>query len=818
MATSGFARRVATAASFNVLVEFTCPAGEAPSRLLAFLDTYRGTQPHWEGVELTGVTVTQSPSGAVTAAPNDVLALVHAAGGLNGLEFVPHVSAKGMNLAEIEVTLKGLLSQGVADCFVVTGDRPSGAMPVFEADALNVLQLIRRMNADALLDAGPERPAPRLWAGVAVGLAKYEEATCIQQLIKLEKKIRAGAGFVITNLLFDPRKAEDFFRYLRDEELEVPVFGNVFFLHEPAARRMLDEKLPGVYVSPDLYEKVRNESYEQHVLRAARQVAMWRDLGAAGVDLGNVEDLGLTRRILDLAIEIGPDWRKAEAELSFPPSMEDPFYLYTENGTRTPLRVPSVPGRRRIMDWVHDRFFEEDARGYRVARKLFASSDSLVRGEGFLYEAAVLMEEVGKGTVAKCRNCGDCFLPENFNVCVMGECAKGLPNVPCGDSTVDGHCGPEPSKICAGKLIYDACRFFHDDLSPLLEQVNPPRNPALRNTSSLRNFYLGLDHRRRPPLILVAELLHSSLPKVRRAIELAQGEPDGFRSGSAAGDYLRGVIEAQALRSPDFIDINIDDAGQGDVERAGCLMKELVGMVCGAGSGIPPCIDSSDPDVIKAGLQEYYRLRPGRPVLPLVNSVNRERADLAWELREIGPCNLVYMVVGGALGGGSGEAASPESLEAEALDFFRQAVARGYSPGQLFFDTTVVPLAMEFTRFDGPGFNYVNLEGLRRIMSNREMSGVNSILGITNLVRDFPQGRKVGLLRAYLQIAMDAGLTAAIVDVRQEFGIRPPEDQEILDIVRTFTGQDGTPGAYERMNEAYTKYRSYGIRKPSART
>ena len=94
-------------------------------------------------------------------------------------------------------------------------------------------------------------------------------------------------------------------------------------------------------------------------------------------------------------------------------------------------------------------------------------------------------------------------------------------------------------------------------------------------------------------------------------------------------------------------------------------------------------------------------------------------------------------------------------------------------------------------------------------MNNEEMRGVNTILGITNLVKDFPQGRKIGALRAYLKLAMEAGLTAAIVDVRQGFGFRGPEDEEIVDIVRAFVDQDGSAGAYDRMNEAYFRYRSY---------
>jgi cobalamin-dependent methionine synthase I len=243
-------------------------------------------------------------------------------------------------------------------------------------------------------------------------------------------------------------------------------------------------------------------------------------------------------------------------------------------------------------------------------------------------------------------------------------------------------------------------------------------------------------------------------------------------------------------------------------------MREAVRLIVEESEGIPPCIDSSDPAVIRAGLEEYYRLRGSNAPKPLLNSANRDRCDFVWDLLSVGPFNLVYMLMGGAAAGGLvTEPATPEQMEEDALFFFREARGRGFAPGQVFYDTTVMPLSIEFSRFEGSGFNYVSLEGLRRIMQNKEMKGVNSILGITNVIRDFPQGRKIGVVRAYLHLAMEAGLTAAIVDVRREFGTRGPDDQEIVEIVRAFTSQDGSPGAYERMNEAYDRYRSFGIRK-----
>ncbi|MBM3335378.1 methylenetetrahydrofolate reductase, partial [Candidatus Sumerlaeota bacterium] len=369
MAENRFRQSLLDPKRLTVVVEFTCPAGQKPQHLLKFLSEYREKKPKWRNVEIAAVTVTHSPSGNVTASPSDVYAHVLAAGGTHDLAFIPHVSAKGMNRAELETYLRGLASHGIESCFVVTGDKPQAGRSVFEFDSLNLLRLILKMNADARLAAGADAPAPTFFTGAAVGLAKYEEGTCVQQTLKAEKKIRyGGAGFLITNLIYDPRKIEDLFRYLRENDLNVPVIGNVYYLTEPAARRMRHEKLPGCFISESLYSRVASESRDRWAERCAQQVAMWRDLGAAGVDLGNVEDFALAVNILERAREIGPKWREHCDNLSFPPEHGELFYLYDGNGNRTPLRKPSTAIRRRMLDRTHRFLFETDTIGYKIMR------------------------------------------------------------------------------------------------------------------------------------------------------------------------------------------------------------------------------------------------------------------------------------------------------------------------------------------------------------------------------------------------------------------------------------------------------------------
>jgi hypothetical protein len=98
---------------------------------------------------------------------------------------------------------------------------------------------------------------------------------------------------------------------------------------------MHDGKLPGCFVSDELLATLQREKIENHIERAAQQVAMYKAIGAAGVDVGGLPDYDTFVKILRQAEQIGGDWEKYKGNLCWPGA--DPFYLYDEAGRRTTL-------------------------------------------------------------------------------------------------------------------------------------------------------------------------------------------------------------------------------------------------------------------------------------------------------------------------------------------------------------------------------------------------------------------------------------------------------------------------------------------------
>jgi cobalamin-dependent methionine synthase I len=148
---------------------------------------------------------------------------------------------------------------------------------------------------------------------------------------------------------------------------------------------------------------------------------------------------------------------------------------------------------------------------------------------------------------------------------------------------------------------------------------------------------------------------------------------------------------------------------------------------------------------------------------------------------------------------GPGGSHSVDELYALAVQIFEEAVGKyGFKPGEIFFDSTVFPLAIDMPMEPGvSGYTYRAFETIKKIKSETKMKGVHCSLGISNSCRDLP-GRKIGVCRAYLAKAMEYGLDAAIVNIAHHYGRVDPAG-DLLKLVDAYAKMDGSS---ERMNEA----------------
>ena len=801
---------------FLVIAEVFPPNGRDLRPLEAFLrdaaDKRSALPP---GFVLAAAALPQNPRGIAALSPSDIFVLLDKKGLWEGLDVIAHVSAKDMNAEAVKASLLGLRALGLSSILAVTGDVPAGARAVFELDAVGLLDLVQDLNFETLQQTDPARwdEAHEFFALAAVSPFKYSEPSLVQQYFKMKKKVRAGAGALITQMGWDARKSEELFRYMSEERLDVPVFGNVFYLapDTPALKTMAEGKIAGCLVTPELYQTIRAERGDEAVERAALQVAMYRGLGAAGVDAGGFPDFETLLRVLRRAAEIGPDWSSSRDKLEFGPKAAagapPPFYLYDEEGRRrSPTTLRPTLGKK-FFDFSHRHLFTPGRGLHSALSGPLRGSRRVARRQGLLYQTLKAAEHGAKSLLFECEACGDCFLPENFGLCTIGKCEKGLPNPPCGDALADGRCGNNPDRRCVAELIYEAAASEGEaGLRKLESRALPPRDPALWGTASVVNYLAGQDHAGRPPLTLIAENLHASIPRTAAAMGalLDLGEK-AWTTPSPARRYIEGQVRAQIRHGADYLDVNVDAFGDGELALRGRIMADYVRLIRRLGGGVPVCVDSGAPEILEAGLKAWYEGAEGPVPVPLVNAVKTHTMDRLLPLKERFPFKFIGMLVAETSAGHEGVYTVDELYEMARTLFRRARNSYGFKPEDIFLDSTVFPLSIDMPMETGkPGYTHRTFEVIRRLRADPEMKGIRLSLGITNSVRDLP-ARRTGVCRAYLAKAMSLGLDAAIVNVLHDYG-RKPAAAELVRFVEAFAGQDGSPEAGQRAIEAMTSF------------
>ena len=301
------------------------------------------------------------------------------------------------------------------------------------------------------------------------------------------------------------------------------------------------------------------------------------------------------------------------------------------------------------------------------------------------------------------------------------------------------------------------------------------------------------------PLITIGESIHASIPKTGTIMkQLAELGTNAYSVTSEPLNYIKGLIESQAADGADYMAVNLDAFGEDEPQLCVDMMVEYVRMVRKWGNGVPICIDSSNNDVLMAGLKEWYNA--GSQVKqPLINSVKVYTMEDILPLKKDFDFAFIGLLVGEGTPTGPGGSHSVDELYSLARQIFARAVGEyGFTAGEIFFDTTVFPLAIDMPMEPNvPGYTYRAFETIKKIKSDAKMKGVHCSLGMSNCARDLP-GRKIGICRAYVTKAMEYGLDAAIVNVGHHYGQVEPAG-ELLELVDAYAKMDGSS---DRVNEA----------------
>lgn len=453
-----------------------------------------------------------------------------------GIEPVIHFSCKDKNRNLIESQLFELDRGGLNTLLIITGDYPrygfrGRAKPVYDLDSVLVLGMIEEIRKGLVINSqapggGVRLDSMNFHAGCVVSPFKMTEAEQIQQYLKLKRKIRAGADFIITQMGFDAEKYHELRQFLDLIGVRTPLIGTVFIPGAKLARIINKGIIPGCTMPDRLLEVIIRESKEpdcgisKMIERAAKQVAILAGMGYQGAHLSGpgleYEQIG---HVMDLAQQMYPAWRELASEFSFPEEWE--FWLFDKGsesalsrkkvGPHTSEKIkphaaagrlgPNInKGRKKtagtfspafiIGRAIHNLFFEPGGPFFNPASSLLTSIKNR-RAIGFI----TALEYFFKGILYDCYSCGDCYLADTQFLCPQSQCAKRLLNGPCGGSK-NGWCEVWPEKKrCLYVRQYERMSGVREMLFKELE-ILPPRDWGLDRSSSWINFFSGRDHHR----------------------------------------------------------------------------------------------------------------------------------------------------------------------------------------------------------------------------------------------------------------------------------------------------------------------------------
>ena len=430
-----------------------------------------------------------------------------------GSEVIIHLSCKDKNRNQMESLLFGWDRHNLHNLLVIAGDYPKEGYcgfpkPVFDLDTIHVLDMLSHMNKSGktiLVNAADKEHEESIpfFKGVVVSPFKLLESELVMQYYKLNRKVAAGADFVITQLGYDGRKFHELLLYMKENQLNIPVLGNVFIPSLRVVELMYKGKLPGCLISDSLYEEFQKEAQsadkgkKARLVRAAKLLAILKGLGYDGAHIGGpVLDFKDIDFVLSQADQMASDWQSLIQDLSF---FSPKAFHYYEKDPGTGLNTTRQSQKKRKMDplisgysfshWVHEIAFEPEGLFYNFCKKVCLRLDE-TRMRGPLST----FEHINKMALFGCLNCGDCTLAKLAFLCPQSRCAKYLLNGPCGGSH-NGWCEVYPGrKRCMYVLAYDRLKPYNLVEKKFKSGFIPPRNWALNNTSSWVNFYRGRDN------------------------------------------------------------------------------------------------------------------------------------------------------------------------------------------------------------------------------------------------------------------------------------------------------------------------------------
>ncbi len=439
----------------------------------------------------------------------------------SGKNIIIHISCKDLNRNGLESLVWKYASEQFDNLLVLSGDYPVNgykgiAQPVFDLDSVGLLQMLNNMNQGLTIKGRKpgsyiELDKTDFFLGCAVSPYKFSEAEQMMQYEKLKLKIKTGAKFIISQLGYDIRKSHELLNYLKDNKINLPVIGYIYLLSAGVANIFNKNLIPGCVVSDEFLKKIKKEKKSEDKGKAyfidfaAKQFVALKAMGYKGAYIGGIHNYEDFNAIMNKVKEYeSADWLDFVKELTNPQPKEFYYYSLDKNtGLSDTNKInPEYSNIKkssfskyvtlsyRFSRVIHALFFGYDAPFFKTCKSYYR----FIEKRNILSKLSYCNERFWKTIFFRCKECGDCSLPDITYLCPVSQCEKNQRNGPCGGSSKNMCEVTKTDRECIWVRAYYRNKYFNGNKNNLLNKRPVIINYDLNNTSSWANTFLLKDH------------------------------------------------------------------------------------------------------------------------------------------------------------------------------------------------------------------------------------------------------------------------------------------------------------------------------------
>jgi len=180
-----------------------------------------------------------------------------------GIRPLVHIACRDRNLIGTQSHLMGLDALGIDHVLAVTGDPAKfgdlpGSSSVYDLTSFEIIRMIKQLNEGIAFSGKPLKQKAKFVVGAAFNpnVRNLDKAVA-----RMERKIKAGADFIMTQPVYDAKLIERIHEMTR--HLDVPIFIGIMPLANGRNAEYLHNEVPGIQLSDEVRQRMRGLENEE---------------------------------------------------------------------------------------------------------------------------------------------------------------------------------------------------------------------------------------------------------------------------------------------------------------------------------------------------------------------------------------------------------------------------------------------------------------------------------------------------------------------------------------------------------------------------